>query len=72
MTVYDDNGMPHPDVGTGAKDFWNRKTNVYCACPPWRYNPRQPKPTNPDCRVHGEEAESQVRWQSKGQTATQR
>jgi hypothetical protein len=55
MTVYDDKGRPHNDVGTGAASFWVRPTNVYagCSCPPWRYNPRHPKPTNPDCTQHG-------------------
>jgi hypothetical protein len=40
--------------GVGA-DFWNRKTNQYanCTCPPARYNPTKPKPTNPDCPTHG-------------------
>ncbi|SDK80597.1 hypothetical protein SAMN04487913_103239 [Arthrobacter sp. ok362] len=43
-------------VGTGAESFWHRRTNTYpgCTCPPWRYNPRYPKPTNPECPQHGE------------------
>lgn len=51
----DDKGRNHPDVGTGAASFWARRTNSYpgCSCPPWRYNPRHPKPTNPDCLEHG-------------------
>ena len=55
MTVYDDKGRAHPDVGTGAASFWNRRTNTYvgCSCEPWRYNPAQPKPTNPLCPQHG-------------------
>jgi hypothetical protein len=55
MTVYDDKGKAHNDVGTGAESFWHRRTNTYagCTCPPWRYNPRQPKPTNADCSEHG-------------------
>lgn len=34
---------------------WSRRTNTYpdCHCLPWRYNPRHPKPTNPDCPTHG-------------------
>ncbi|QWY84250.1 hypothetical protein QEO77_gp53 [Arthrobacter phage Zaheer] len=54
--VYDDHGVQHNDVGTGAPSFWNRPTNTYpdCKCPPWRYNPRHPRPTNPDCQIHGE------------------
>ena len=52
----DEHGNHHNDVGTGAESFWHRKTNTYvnCTCPPWRYNPRQPKPTNPTCTQHGE------------------
>jgi len=52
----DDKGRNHPDVGTGSASFWARKTNRYagCTCPPWRYNPRHPKPTNPECAEHGE------------------
>ena len=51
----DDKGRNHTDVGTGAESFWVRKTNRYagCTCPPWRYNPRYPKPTSPDCAEHG-------------------
>lgn len=54
--VTDDRGNQHNDVGTGAASFWNRRTNSYagCSCPPWRYNPRFPHPTNPDCQLHGE------------------
>jgi len=46
----------HPVVGTGSESFWHRRTNTYpgCTCPPWRYNPAQPKPTDPDCAKHGE------------------
>ena len=38
-----------------AKENWSRATNRYpgCTCPTWRYNPRHPKPTNPDCSKHG-------------------
>jgi hypothetical protein len=55
VTVYDDKGRPHPDVGTGSPSFWDRPTNHYpgCTCPPWRYNPRHTRPTNPDCTEHG-------------------
>lgn len=28
--------------------------NPGCSCPPWRYNPRFPRPTNPECLKHGE------------------
>lgn len=51
----DDKGNQHCDVGTGAESIWKRRTNRYtgCTCPPWRYNPRHPKPTNPDCPEHG-------------------
>jgi hypothetical protein len=54
--VTDDRGNHHNNVGTGAASFWNRPTNSYagCSCPPWRYNPRFPHPTNPDCELHGE------------------
>lgn len=47
--------MPETKPGCGG-DFWNRRTNTYqgCTCPPARYNPRRPKPTNPDCPTHGE------------------
>lgn len=53
--VLDDKGKPHNDVGTGAASFWVRRTNTYagCTCPAWRYSPRHPKPTNPDCPQHG-------------------
>ena len=53
----DANGHNHPDVGTGHPSFWHRPTNRYpgCTCPPWRYNPMYPKPTNPDCPRHGEQ-----------------
>lgn len=56
MTVYDGDGRPHPDVGTGTASFWTRRTNTYqgCTCPPWRYHPKYPKPTNPGCAEHGE------------------
>ncbi|MEO5317611.1 hypothetical protein PV761_03320 [Arthrobacter sp. CC3] len=58
----DDKGRNHPDVGTGAPSFWTRRTNQYpgCCCPPWRYNPRHPKPTNPDCPQHGTEEQDQA------------
>lgn len=58
--VYDDNGNQHPGVGTGAESFWHRRTNTYagCTCPPWRYNPRLPKPTNPACPKHGETSDT--------------
>ncbi len=36
-----------------AKENWSRVTNRYCDCPAWRYSPRHPKPTNPDCAQHG-------------------
>lgn len=51
----DAEGNNHPDVGTGAASFWHRPTNRYagCTCPPWRYNPSQPKPTDPNCKKHG-------------------
>lgn len=26
-----------------------------CTCPPWRYHPAHPKPTNPACPRHGSE-----------------
>ena len=50
----DSEGRNHPDVNVGA-DWWTRRTNRYagCTCPPWRYSPRHPKPTNPDCQQHG-------------------
>lgn len=25
-----------------------------CSCPKWRYNPRYPRPTDPECKQHGE------------------
>jgi len=42
-------------VGTGSESFWTRPTNRYagCTCPSWRYNPSQPKPTDPNCPKHG-------------------
>lgn len=42
-------------VAVGALSHWERKTNQYpgCTCPPWRYHPRYPKPTDPDCPEHG-------------------
>lgn len=42
-------------VAVGALSHWERKTNRYpgCTCPPWRYHPRYPKPTDPDCPEHG-------------------
>ena len=44
--------MDHDD----RKENWSRTTNHYagCSCPAWRYNPRCPKPTNPQCPEHGE------------------
>lgn len=38
-----------------AKENWSRgaNRNPGCSCDPWRYNPRYPKPTNPDCQQHG-------------------
>ena len=52
----DSNGRNHPEVGAGAASFWVRPTNRYpgCCCPAWRYHPRHPKPTNPDCPEHGD------------------
>jgi len=44
--------MPDTKPGCGA-DFWTRRTNRYCDCPPSRYNPRYQRPTNPDCPEHG-------------------
>ena len=46
--------MPKTLPGCGA-DFWTRRTNTYadCTCPPSRYSPTQPRPTNPDCPTHG-------------------
>ena len=54
MTVYDDKGRAHPDVGTGA-NFWARRTNQYvgCTCPATRYDPTKDRPTSPDCQTHG-------------------
>jgi hypothetical protein len=48
-------------VGTGSQSFWHRRTNTYpgCTCPPWRYNPMYPKPTNPECEKHGMASTSQ-------------
>lgn len=42
-------------VAVGALSHWHRKTNRYpgCTCPAWRYHPRYPKPTDPDCPEHG-------------------
>jgi len=44
-------GMDHDR----AKENWSRGNNKTpgCSCPPWRYNPRYPRPTNPDCKIHG-------------------
>jgi hypothetical protein len=38
------------------KENWSRPTNRYtgCVCPAWRYNPSHPKPTDPNCQLHGE------------------
>lgn len=54
--LLDDKGRAHNYVGTGARDAWARPSNRYagCSCPAWRYNPRHPRPTNPDCAQHGE------------------
>jgi len=43
------------------KENWSRSTNRYpgCTCPPWRYNPRHPKSTNPECETHGMSQTSQ-------------
>jgi hypothetical protein len=51
----DEHGTQHCEVGVGAKSHWQRDTNRYpgCTCPAWRYHPRYPKPTNPDCTTHG-------------------
>jgi hypothetical protein len=45
-----------------AKENWSRGTNRApgCDCPAWRYSPRHPKPTNPDCEQHGEQHESNI------------
>lgn len=53
--------MPNTLPGCGG-DWWNRRTNTYpgCTCPPARYNPRHPKPTNPDCPTHGEPHEPDI------------
>lgn len=58
----DSNGRNHPEVGTGAPSFWVRPTNRYagCCCPAWRYSPRHPKPTNPECHEHGESRQDQA------------
>lgn len=43
-------GMDHDP----AKENWEKRTtNRYCPCPPWRYHPAHPAPTNPDCPQHG-------------------
>ena len=44
--------MDHDD----RAENWARRTNTYpgCTCPAWRYSPRHPKPTNPDCKMHGQ------------------
>lgn len=38
---------------------WTRapNRNPGCTCPPWRYNPRHIRPTNPNCPAHGEQHE---------------
>ena len=56
--LLDDKGRPVYYVGTGAESFWTRPTNTYpgCTCPPWRYSPMYPKPTNPECPKHGEQS----------------
>jgi hypothetical protein len=45
----------HFAVGVGVESHWQRapNRNPGCICPPWRYHPRHPKPTDPDCREHG-------------------
>ncbi len=50
--------MTDPIVGTGAESSWTRITNAYpgCSCPRWRYHPVYPKPTDPHCPQHGENA----------------
>lgn len=41
------------------KENWSRGNNPQpgCNCLPWRYQPRYPKPTNPDCPQHGTQQE---------------
>lgn len=38
------------------KENWLRGNNKQpgCTCPPWRYTPRQIRPTSPDCPEHSE------------------
>lgn len=53
--VTDEHGREHNDVGVGAASSWHRQPNREpgCTCPPWRYNPRHIRPTNPECPTHG-------------------
>lgn len=43
------------------KENWLRGNNKTpgCTCPPWRYTPRHPKPTNPGCPTHGQPQETE-------------
>lgn len=52
---YDETEKHTDSVALGALSHWHRKTNRYpgCTCPEWRYHPRYPKPTDPDCAEHG-------------------
>jgi len=45
------NGMDHDQ----ARENWSRGNNKQpgCNCPPWRYSPVHPRPTNPECKIHG-------------------
>ncbi|QDF19559.1 hypothetical protein PP353_gp49 [Arthrobacter phage Kumotta] len=42
--------------------FWTRRTNHEpgCNCPPARYDPTKPKPTNADCKLHGTKEQTNV------------
>lgn len=53
--VMDEPGRRQDVVALGAESHWHRRTNRYpgCSCPEWRYHPRYPKPTDPDCSEHG-------------------
>lgn len=44
----------HPELCAMANGRSRRHPTPGCTCPPWRYHPRHPKPTNPDCPTHGE------------------
>jgi hypothetical protein len=46
--------MPNTQPGCGS-DWWARRTNRYCDCPPARYRPGYAKPTNPQCKEHGDQ-----------------